>query len=736
MNTQKLKFFLDYGEGLYEAFPIYGDNVSLDYERESGQKFLRKKFNGKLKFTGYDYNAIMAADFDQRFVVQIRIYDPEGNVVNANAFTGHFYKTDCEIDEGAYTIEVTPSPDDEYNAIFDGWEKEFNIPKLAPSITPITMQKRPVLQVYNKGRDTITCILSGMCWEQPCEATDDPSAYSFGLVQGQTAGWNQFPCILSIFGNNDTPLSLPNCFSWAPGQPSTTVRDGYYIYYWRENNPNPGAQYLYHFELRRQADNVILWETDAIEQDDLVSPFQYTMYPNIEEGMVGEWELQGAVVEIWARIICDVSNLIGGVQAGLIPDNDIVWDNLNYRYCVPYTPQDTVYLQLDMSEDPTEYGLSLGDEYYKKPYFNPVLGYGNILPISKSTWDEFSIWWIEDPAYWLIEEQGRANFILEDAYPLASVISVLLDKINAGVTFDATSAYSDFLYSGSNVLRGNDTTELFITPKSNLVSAEYENAAQRGNLTLKQVFEMLRDVYRCFWFIEDGKLRIEHAAFFARGGNYIGPMSVGLDLTTQIFTRTQKSVASGQQTYKFDKPETYSRIELSWMDDVTAPFEGAIDIISGFVLKEKKEEVNISQFTSDIDYILLNANEVSKDGFALIGAWKIAGAWKVPYVDFGDNEELLLQNGYLAFKWLNRYYMYDLAAPDYEIDGEAGTASGVMPLKTQEVTFPSPVISGGASLVPDALHLIRTLVGEGEVRKMSLNLTSLSIKATLNYANT
>ena len=735
MNTHKLKFYLDCGDGLYLCNPIYADSVSIDYERESGQKFLRKKFNGKLKFTGQDYNDIMAADFDQRFIVQIRIYDPEGSVVNADAFTGHFYKTDCEIDEGAYTIEVTPSPDDEYNALLDGWEKEFNVTKLAPAIARVDIQKRPVLQLYNRGRNTITSILSGMSWEQKCDATDSPGDYHFGLVLGQTAGWGTYPCVISLTGNTLTPLDIPNCFVAPFGMYDSAAKDGYYIHTWREVNPNPGADYLYHIELRRAGDNVILWETDPIEQDTFVSPYQYTMYPNTLEGMVGEWTVKGSKIEIWARIVCDVSD-IGGSPAVEIPANDIVDDNLNYRYCIPYTPNDTVYIQEEMSEDPTQYGLSPGDEYYKKPYFNPILGYGNILPISRSSWDEFSVWWIEDPAYWLTEQDGRASFTLEDAYPLASVISALLNEIGAGVTFDATSVYSDFLYSGTNALRGNDDTELFITPKSNIVTAEYENAAQRGNITLKQILEMLRDVYRCFWFIDNGKLRIEHAAYFARGGNYVGPMSVGLDLTSLVYTRTNKSVASGQQTYKFDKPETYSRIEFKWMDDVTAPFEGAIDIVSGFVLKEKKESVDIAQFTSDIDYILLNPSEVSKDGFVLIGAHKVGSEWVVPFVSFGDNDELLLQNGYLAFRWLSGYYLYDLSAPDYVINGDAGTALGTMPLKTQEVMFPSPVIYGGANFVPNELKLVRTLVGDGEIRKMSINLLSLSIKATLNYANT
>ena len=57
------------------------------------------------------------------------------------------------------------------------------------------------------------------------------------------------------------------------------------------------------------------------------------------------------------------------------------------------------------------------------------------------------------------------------------------------------------------------------------------------------------------------------------------------------------------------------------MDDVTALFEGQpIDIVSKYVNPDNIEEISVQQFTSDIDYILLNQSEISKDGFVLLGA--------------------------------------------------------------------------------------------------------------------
>ena len=31
---------------------------------------------------------------------------------------------------------------------------------------------------------------------------------------------------------------------------------------------------------------------------------------------------------------------------------------------------------------------------------------------------------------------------------------------------------------------------------------------------------MLRDIYKCYWYIEDGKFKIEQVSWFRNGGSY------------------------------------------------------------------------------------------------------------------------------------------------------------------------------------------------------------------------
>ena len=55
------------------------------------------------------------------------------------------------------------------------------------------------------------------------------------------------------------------------------------------------------------------------------------------------------------------------------------------------------------------------------------------------------------------------------------------------------------------------------------------------------------------------------------------------------------------------------------MDDVTDLMGNVtLDINANYVQKDKTEEINVSQFTSDIDLMLLDSSSFSEDGFALL----------------------------------------------------------------------------------------------------------------------
>ena len=208
------------------------------------------------------------------------------------------------------------------------------------------------------------------------------------------------------------------------------------------------------------------------------------------------------------------------------------------------------------------------------------------------------------------------------------------------------------------------------------------------------------------------------------GGTYEGRPLVGIDLTERYVTRNGKPWAYASNQYEFDKPEMPARYQFGWMDDVTQSFEGfPIDIISKYVNQDNIEEITISNFTSDVDYMLLNPSACSSDGFALLAPVLTDGKYKLPYVQFGES---LLQNGYMSFEYLQKYYRYDLPAPIYEINNQQYCAYGIKKLKTQTIKF--PVLAE-----PNMFNLVKTGLGDGMIQKMSVNLSSRIANTTLKY---
>ena len=85
-----------------------------------------------------------------------------------------------------------------------------------------------------------------------------------------------------------------------------------------------------------------------------------------------------------------------------------------------------------------------------------------------------------------------------------------------------------------------------------------------------------------------------------------------------------------------------------------------------------------------------------------------------------------MQNAYVAFCILQRYYAFDMPAYQYEINGEQMYANGIKKLKNQTLRF--PVFND-----PDLVQLVKTNLGDGTIEKLSVNLSSRNATATLKY---
>ena len=168
------KFQLSAGNDTRQAFPIYKDDLAIEYALEQNQEFYRGKLSGKLTFQKDDYLFIRNKAFDTQFDVVISI-SYNGGQTWAAYWSGQFWKTDCQFNDDDQTAIVTPNVNDRYNAILAGMDKEYDLINLAPVIQPVKLDKRPMIQVYIPGQTVIGCFLSGMWWEQECDEVTSES---------------------------------------------------------------------------------------------------------------------------------------------------------------------------------------------------------------------------------------------------------------------------------------------------------------------------------------------------------------------------------------------------------------------------------------------------------------------------------------------------------------------------------------------------------------------------------
>lgn len=728
--TPKYRFFLQIGEdGTKQTVrPNYKDDLTLDYELETNQRFYRAKLSGKINFVRTDYDIINDAPFDSEFFLYIEKSDDWGQTYN-QYYKAKFMKTDCTFNDDDKLVTVQPETTDQYDDVLAGLEKEYNLITLAPTIQRITINKRPLIQIYVPGDSVVSCFLGGTNWEQDANATSDQSAlvqtYHFALcniLKEIQITPNGSPAVIGglYTGRMATGTSANNF----EGKLYPELNVNYYIYISQQRIDGLpfGAVIV---EIRKRSDDTAMFRYTKAT----TSPFdtlEFDLTAVEGSGATGTMHADMKSYSIYARYLCDVEK-IDDLNTYPLPADDIVDNNRNYRRSIGYAI-DVAFISNNFSDTPTEWGLADNGKYFAPPY--SIYGQ-TFYPIARSTWRYASLWFGFYLFDWILEEKARKAYTLRDAFTLSSCINVLLKEFAPGITHEATPEYSQFLYNTNNPISGQ-SFKLLISQKSNIINGEYQTPAQKAPVTLQQIMTMLRDIYKCYWYIEDGKFKIEQINWFRNGGSYGYNPIIDYDLTQLENVRNGKKLAFATSEYSFDKVDMPERYQFEWMDDVTTPFEGLpIEITSKYVTAGKIEEINISNFTSDIDLMLLNPGAISSDGFALFAAVTPSGGGQLelPFTrQTVDNVEYYLQNGYLAFINIQpTYWVYDMPARRFKINNTPNYAIGIERKKKQTLNFPAGTTD------PNPMQLVKTYIGNGQVDKLSVNLCSRNIKATLKY---
>lgn len=770
---------------VYAGFRLQGPHYSKlenKYKKETNQVFFRSSLEGSIKIFGTDFDFIKSQLLETKYLLVVT--DNSGKVLALNSFV----ETDCKLDNIRHSIELKLSPIDRYSKLMDKYDNTYDLIKLSPAITPLTLTKRLLYQFYIQGANSVSCYANGTYWEQDVnEAIDDADALKKKYYFAENSSIQEFQI------TEEMSSKYAGTYSHVPGTPRTTwvnqtkgdghikmigisdlsyaVSDAYGNKTFRwfasgevvDAHATSALKNEWKFVLKIYDDRTFGSLGVAFSQCVFVLPDWNVNSDGSRMGNTGEYKfsIRKSATDvtvfsldvinyiIWGRILADVDTAVepsSGETKTLydLPKDDFVSERVNYRKCIGL-----VGLQAKQSaytvEHPTKYGRSDYGKYFSNNFVNATTKTDHMpVPISRSSWANTSIWAIIPNDWSSFESQFRTQFTLKDAFSLADTIKALLHKIDPLIKFEATAEYSRFFYEGdtSTPIIPFDGSRIgyvpFIAPKSNVLKGNYDQAAQKAEITFEQLMNMLRDCFRCYWYIDDNsRLRIEHVSYFMKGLSYTSP-NLQFDLTKKYDKFNKKTVLYAQEATSYSKDDLNSRYEFSWMDDSTDTFEDMeIDVKSLYVQSDKTEEINSEVFSTDIDLMLYAPDKFSSDGFALMMADKDTGRVPIAAVSGLRDDEYIYtysatpQNYLCSWLYLARYYMLDM--PAYRIEytrapsADAYRVTGVKQFKQQDIEFQTDEKI-------DLNKAIKTTVGTGIIDSLSINIDTKLISATLVYS--
>lgn len=382
------------------------------------------------------------------------------------------------------------------------------------------------------------------------------------------------------------------------------------------------------------------WETEVEPTDDydilyVISKFRERLVTGIVDG-------EEITISVYARMLHNVPRVTADDRWDLvfwdvanyeIPEEDFVGQEVTgYKYMIRWDqywhdiPQ-FAFIRQEAQDEISEYGrISEGCTNAGKFFPQATQGGKNMIPLNKSLWGCYSVWIdysaIENfyrPEY---KYEGLFNqeFVYPFVYKLSEVLRVFVQKLNPDVTHEATPEYSEFLYgnSANNIISGGQYT-LLMTPKSNFLTKNADQPATRAITTLDDILKDLFASHKLQWHIdEDNRFRVEHVKWYDNGGRYEGTPNIQIDLTQWFSRKTRKPWAYLQNNHKYDKSSMPERFQFEWSESVSPAFEAKpIEIISEYVEKNRKEEIGVRIFTTDVEYMIANSGDISKNNFAL-----------------------------------------------------------------------------------------------------------------------
>lgn len=721
-------------------------NIEKKYSKENDQQFFRESIAGDIRFYGHDYEMINRFSLEDRSMFLITKYNESALSQREDYYKAAFSKTDCKFDHSKKECTPDFSTLDEYENVLSKYNDTYDLIKLAPALSEIGLHKRSLIQVYVAGASTISNFFGGIYWEADVnEPVDDfkdlMGKYYFGYVG--TA--NEFYI-------NDAK-TYPDINGTYAGFGGGCLQDkGLYRYdestpqiVWERDNNQWNVTISFKVYLTRISDNKVLYEnsfsisqkleSQNIESQEVIEQFLSKGFTLASVSNPNDKITVNAPItyDVFERLLCDVDTILDNKDTFPLPIEDFVTDNGNYKRCYPID-YGSVIISTATQDEPTKYGMNDFGKYFTDKVLPPSVGGPRPLPISRNSWANTSLWYIYSAGYDLFEKSARKKYTIKDNYSIADAIKALLSKIDPTLKHEATPEYSQFLYGPSNPVVP-ERFYVYLTQKTNILKGQYDQAAQKAEISFSTLMNMLRDCFRCYWYIENGKFKIEHIKFFMKGGSYTSAPQVQFDMTINNDMFNRKPVSYFQSEVEYDKNELPQRYEFGWADNAIEPFDGvSIDVESSYVQKGKTESIKIDQFSSDVDFMIFDPSNFSNEGFVLLCPVQGAFGLELPIItaqnlidENGNIYSATLQNIYASWAYLVNMYMYDMPAWRAKCNILSSIQiQGIKRSMVQDVKFP-------LSEDIDLMGLVRTNIGEGQIEEASVDLDTRQTTLRLSY---
>lgn len=786
---------------LFEVKPHY-TSLKKQYKKEDSQMFFREKLEGKLTLYGIDYEKIVA--FSAEDTLQFHIHRNDNIIASAV-----FNKTDCKFNMFRKSVELALTPNDAYTKVLDKYKNTYDLIKLAPAMSSITLTKRSIIQVYVQGEKVISSYAGGTYWEDEVDPVDSADALQnhFYFAKG--------PKYFEISLDTEVPLIFSDgydrvkaTFCGGIGQeeintvmhlvsdPSKTVqcklkfRKLYDAGTWVDTvalargiyKMSDGTSEAYNRDLYNPSRFQLLYDTYQIEI--WAATYGYTLdqysnrifasssyYGNDNNFMLSSNNnlyymladeashnlyLSSFIIEyqIWARLLCSSDIAPSGTPTYDVPYDDFAVQRANYKKCIGLTGYDdnnnSVFYITQKNADsksPTKYGMNEEGVYFTPPH---ALGSSySYLPLARSSWGNTSLWMVlctdTYPELNLYEKwcsKSYVNYTIKDCFHIGNVIKSLLSKIDSSIKHEPTAEYSRFLYGNQGATASSlFQCQLYITQKTNILKGDYDEAAKKAEITLENVMSMLRNCFRCYWYIDDqNRFIIEHVSYFINGHSYSEPV-IGIDLTKETDAFNKKNVQYDQQQISYNKQDLQSRFEFGWMDDSTDAMGNlTVDILDQYVKKDNKESITVDKFSSDIDFMLFKPDAFAKDGFALIAAKDnevlISEGFVIEDKELYSRSVVTPQNWVVSWNNLIQHYALDMPGRNVELNNIPDSTYSVSKTKRfveHNIQYQFPFFS----YFDESGYLyksVKTDVGIGYIDSMSTDVDTGVSAIVLTYS--